>query len=269
MSGEKESGSKSLSFKTNCKLNSAGCRINVAVKDGRIVGVEPNAADAEAGLCTRTEGLIEWEYKDRLTRPLKRESTGWKEISWDEALDYIAAKLTSIKQKYGARAVVVNTGQALVRNVNRRAAKRFARAFGTPNFTSGDSFCFWSRSIGHTIAFGINDSAANTDFEYSKCIFVIGHNPSESGLQSERRIRAAKARGAKLIVVDPRVIPLAKEADIYTPVRPGTDCALVLSMLNVIISEGLYDREFVAKWTHGFDKLVEHVKAYPPEKVAE
>jgi anaerobic selenocysteine-containing dehydrogenase len=268
MTGVSEARYSLASLKTNCNLNSIGCRVNVTVEDGRIVGVEPNPADIDAGLCTRTEGLIEWEYKDRLTKPLKREDTGWKEISWDNALTFISEKLNAIKQEYGARAVVVNTGQALVRNVNRRAAKRFARVFGTPNFTSGDSFCFWSRSVGHTIAFGINDSAANTDFEYSRCIFVIGHNPSESGLASERRIRAAKAKGAKLIVVDPRVIPLAKEADIYTPIRPGTDCALVLSMLNVIIAEKLYDTEFVAKWTHGFDKLVEHVKAYPPEKVA-
>jgi formate dehydrogenase (coenzyme F420) alpha subunit len=266
----KEVKTDSTFARTGCNLNSTGCRINVEVDKGRIVKVEPNPEDVAADLCTRTEGLIEWEYsKERLSKPLKREATGWKEITWDEALDFIAEKLTAIKEKYGARAVVVNTGQGLVRNVDRRAAKRFARAFETPNFTSGDSFCFWSRAVGHTIAFGINDSMANTDFEYSECIFVIGHNPSESGRQSERRIMAAKARGAKLIVVDPRMIPLAKEADIYTPIRPGTDCALILSMLNVIISEKLYDKEFVAKWTHGFDEFAEHVKIYRPEKAAE
>jgi anaerobic selenocysteine-containing dehydrogenase len=265
----KEVKTDSTFARTGCNLNSTGCRINVEVDNGRIVKVEPNPDDVAADLCTRTEGLIEWEYsKERLSKPLKREASGWKEITWDEALDFIAEKLTEIKKQYGARAVVVNTGQGLVRNVDRRAAKRFARAFETPNFTSGDSFCFWSRAVGHTIAFGINDSMANTDFEYSECIFVIGHNPSESGRQSERRIMAAKARGAKLIVVDPRKIPLAKEADIYTTIRPGTDCALILSMLNVIISEKLYDKEFVAKWTHGFDEFAEHVKAYLPEKVA-
>jgi formate dehydrogenase (coenzyme F420) alpha subunit len=265
-----EAKTDSTFARTGCNLNSTGCRINVKVENGCIVKVEANPEDVASDLCTRTEGLIEWEYsKERLTKPMKREANGWKEITWDEALDFIAGKLVEIRQKYGARAVVVNTGQGLVRNVDRRAAKRFAMAFKTPNFTSGDSFCFWSRAVGHTIAFGINDSMANTDFEYSECIFVIGHNPSESGRQSEKRILAAKARGAKLIVVDPRKIPLAEAADIYTPIRPGTDCALILSMLNVIISEKLYDKEFVAKWTHGFNEFAEHVKAYPPEKAAE
>ncbi len=264
----REAKTDSTFARTGCNLNSTGCRINVKVENGRLIGVEANPEDVAADMCTRTEGLIEWQYHpERLKHPLKREANGWKQITWDEALDFIANKLTDIRAKYGARAVVVNTGQGLVRNVDRKAAKRFARVFGTPNFTSGDSFCFWSRAVGHTIAFGINDSMANTDFEYSACIFVIGHNPSESGRQSERRILAAKERGAKLIVVDPRRIPLAQYADIYTPIRPGTDCALVLSMLNVIISEGLYDKEFVAKWTHGFAQFAEHVKAYPPEAV--
>ena len=250
--------------RTGCNLNSTGCRIDVEVKNGRIVNVNANAEDVADDMCRRTEGLIEWQYaKDRLSKPLKRGPTGWQEITWDEALTFIAEKLSEIKAKYGARAVVVNTGQGLVRNVDRRASKRFARAFETPNFTSGDSFCFWSRAVGHTIAFGINDSMANTDFEYSNCIFVIGHNPSESGRQSERRIMAAKKRGAKLIVVDPRQIPLSKVADIYTPIRPGTDCALILSMLNVIISEELYDKEFVANWTHGFDAVRRTRKGLP------
>jgi anaerobic selenocysteine-containing dehydrogenase len=260
---------RSTLLKTSCNLNSLGCRMNVAVEDGRIVEIKVSPDDVAAGLCERTAGILEWEYsKDRLTKPLKREGSGWKEVSWDEALSLIAQRLEVIKKKHGARAVVVNTGQALVRNVNRRAAKRFAKAFGTPNFTSGDSFCFWSRAIGHTLALGIGDSAANTDFEETRCILVIGHNPSESARASERRILAAKARGAKLIVVDPRVIPLAKKADIYTAIRPGTDCALVLSLLNVIISEKLYDKDFVEKWTHGFEQLSEHVKSYSPEKVS-
>jgi formate dehydrogenase (coenzyme F420) alpha subunit len=260
--------SRATTLPTGCNLNSTGCKVTVAVERGKIVDVQPNSADKAAGLCPRLDGLMEWQYsKERLTKPLKREGSGWREVSWDEALTFVAGKLAAIKEKHGARAVVVNTGQGLVRNVERRASKRFARAFGTPNFTSGDSFCFWSRAIGHSIAFGIGDSVANVDLEYTNCIFMIGHNPTESAKASERRILAAKARGAKLIVVDPRMIPLAKEADIYTPIRPGTDCALILSMLNVIISEKLYDADFVEKWTHGFKELAEHVKSYPPEGV--
>jgi anaerobic selenocysteine-containing dehydrogenase len=266
----KNGSSNSTLIHTNCNMNSQGCRVSVAVENGRIIEVRPAPADVAFGFCDRAGGILEWEYSnERLTKPLKRVGSSWQEITWDEAISFIAEKLDSIKTRYGARAVVLNTGQALVRNVNRRAAKRFAKAFGTPNFTSGDSFCFWSRAIGHTIALGIGDSAANLDLKASRCIMVIGHNPSESARTTERRILVAKDAGAKLIVVDPRVIPLAKKADIYAPIRPGTDCAFILSLLNVIITEELYDKDFVKRWTHGFSNFVEHVKSYPPEKVAD
>lgn len=263
-----ESKSGEIVVRSDCNMNALGCRVSFVLKNGKIVKVRANPDDTAAGLCTRTSGIMEWEYlKERVTTPLKRENGGWKEVTWDEALSFIADKLSAIKEKYGARALVVHTGWPSSRDVNRRAAKRFARAFGTPNFTSGDSLCFWGKAIGHTIALGTGDAVVNTDIENTKCVFVIGQNPSESKRPQEKAIRAAKARGAKLIVVDPRLIPLAKEADIYTPIRPGTDCALVLSLLNVIIKEKLYDKDFVVKWTYGFDKLVEHVKVYSPEKV--
>jgi anaerobic selenocysteine-containing dehydrogenase len=242
----------------------------VVVDNGKITEVRPNPEDEENGLCIRPRSLPEWVYsEERLTSPLKKENGGWKQISWDEALSFISHKLLDIKKNYGARALVVHTGQALVRNVVRRSTKRFCHAYGTPNFTSGDSFCFWSRSIGHSIALGIGDSASVIDLDNTNCILLLGHNPSESSLPAEKGMRAAKARGARLIVVDPRVIPLAKEADIYTPIRPGTDCALVLSLLNVVIEENLYDRDFVENWTVGFDRLIEHVRPYTPEKVEE
>ncbi len=262
-----ESGEKIV--RTSCAIDTrSGCRVDLAIRDGKLVDVQPDPGDDAEGLCIRAPGIMEWVYsKERLTNPLKRENGAWEKISWDDALSIISEKLLNIKENYGARALVVHTGQALVRNVARRAVKRFCSAYGTPNFTSGDSFCFWSRVVGHTIALGIGDSAANTDLRNTNCILVIGHNPSESALQTEKGIKAARARGAKLIVVDPRLIPLAKEADIYTPIRPGTDCALVLSLLNVIIEEQLYDSDFVAEWTVGFDKLKEHVREYAPEKV--
>jgi anaerobic selenocysteine-containing dehydrogenase len=254
--------------RTGCTMHALGCRVNVVVNDGHITQVRTNPEDEKNGLCIRARGLMEWVYsEERLTSPLKRENGSWKQISWDDALSFTAERLLDIKEEYGARALVTHIGQALVRNVARMSAKRFCRAYGTPNFTSGDSFCYWCRSIGHSIALGIGDSAVNTDLENTNCILILGHNPSESSPPAEIAIRAAKARGARLIVIDPRVIPLAKEADIYAPIRPGTDCALELSLLNVIIEEKLYDKDFVANWTVGFDKLEEHVKAYAPKKV--
>jgi anaerobic selenocysteine-containing dehydrogenase len=103
--------------------------------------------------------------------------------------------------------------------------------------------------------------------ENTRCAVLWGHNPNMAAPPEMQRIAAARKKGAKLIVIDPRRIAAAKEADIHIQPRPGTDCALALGMLNVIISEGLYDRGFVENWTTGFDQLAEHVKDYTPEKV--
>ena len=124
-------------IRTGCTMVSPGCRVNIVVDDGKITQVRPNPEDEKNGLCIRPHSIPEWVYsKERLTSPLKRENGIWKQISWDEALSFIAEKLLDIKEKYGAKALVVHTGQALVRNVVRRSTKRFCHAYGTPNFTS-------------------------------------------------------------------------------------------------------------------------------------
>jgi anaerobic selenocysteine-containing dehydrogenase len=104
-------------------------------------------------------------------------------------------------------------------------------------------------------------------FKNTRCVVVWGHNPQQSGIGEEADTLSVQRRGAKLIVVDPRVTPLAKKADLYIQVKPGTDCALALGLLNVIITEELYDADFVSRWTFGFDKLKEHVRKYSPEVV--
>ncbi|GAI55014.1 unnamed protein product, partial [marine sediment metagenome] len=102
-------------------------------------------------------------------------------------------------------------------------------------------------------------------YEDTRCVVVWGHNPRQSKIGEEADILSAQKRGAKLIVVDPRATPLAKRADIHIQIRPGTDCALALGLLNVIIAEELYDADFVNNWTFGFDELKEQVRKYSPE----
>jgi anaerobic selenocysteine-containing dehydrogenase len=197
---------------------------------------------------------------------MKKKDGEWVRISWDEALDTIANKLQQIKKEYGAHSLAVSVGSIGAENIAISAfAQRFRGAFGTPNYFSIEAHCFRARIMARFLTFG---TYPLEDPDSSECIVLWGHNPDASEPPLAARIYKALEKGLKLIVIDPKRIPLAKMGK-HVQLRPGTDCALALGMMNVIISEVIYKKEFVEKYTLGFDKLVEHVKAYPPEKMAE
>ena len=255
--------------KTDCILCVWGCGINAYVQGGKLVKVEGMAEHplSRGGLCPRGEHLVEYVYSpDRLRYPMKRENGVWERLSWDQALDTIASKLTEIKEKYGAHALATYCGSIGVENIELAAfTQRFRGVYGTPNFISVESNCFRSRILARQMTFG-RYIAEEPERERSRCIILWGHNPDNSRWMVGERIREAVASGTKLIVIDPRRIPLAKEG-LHLQIRPGTDCALALAMLNVIIAEGLWDSQFVDQYAAGFDKLREHVKRYPPDEV--
>jgi anaerobic selenocysteine-containing dehydrogenase len=216
-------------------------------------------------LCPKGKALVDYVYSlERLKHPLKRGNGGWKRISWDEALDIIAEKLQQIKESYGAHALAIFCGSIGVENYELAAfARRFRGAYGTPNFLSVESNCYRSRILAHQLTFG---AFLLEEPEKAGCVILWGHDPDNSKMPPASKLYQALERGLELIVINPKRTPLAKRG-IHIPIRPGTDCALALGMLNVIISEDLYDKEFVKKCTIGFDKLAEHVKQYPPQKV--
>lgn len=261
-----ESGSRIA--KTICNMCPTYCGIDVYVEDGKIVGVTGMEEHPNHTLCVKAKAIPELVHSsERLTNPLKKVDGRFEEISWDEAFDLVAAKLSDIKQKYGPQAVVVHIGEPFVFTDTERMLRRFSELYGTPNYTTGASFCAFATIMGQSLTCGTYISP-----HYSvdtRCIIVWGKNPRESFPLEADEVYAMLGRGAKLIVVDPRLTPLAKKADIHAQIRPGTDCALALGMLNVIIAEGLYDKAFVDQWTIGFDKLVERVKEYSPERVEE
>ena len=255
--------------KTICMMCRINCGLDVHVENGRVVDVRsmkehplkvpPN--------CVKLQGMIEWVYsKDRLLNPLKKTNGKFKEISWDEAFEFIANKLSRIKQEYGARALLVHFGSAFIFTPTEQVARRFCDIFGTPNYTSGDSYCFFARVMGFSLTLGAPFILPTYGGE-PECTVVWGNNPPESTPLQVLGISALRKRGGKLIVIDPRVTPIAKEADIYAQIRPGSDSALALGFLNVIINENLYDESFVKDWTIGFDKLVDHVSRFTPENV--
>lgn len=254
--------------KTVCNMCNTRCGIDVYVRNGEIVKVEGMQEHPYNRLCVKAQAIPELVHSsERLTDPLRRVKHGWQKISWDEAFDYIGNKLGEIKQKYGAKSLVVHIGHPFIATHTEKVIRRFTDLYGTPNYTTGASFCFLARTIGHSLTCGAHispDYSANT-----RCMVLWGFNPKESFPVMADDIHASLGREAKLIVIDPRKTPLAKKADIYAQIRPGTDCALALGLLHVIIGEKLYDETFVKQWTVGFDQLAEYVRQYSPERVAE
>ena len=255
-------------YKTVCMLCFQVCGISAYVKEGKLTRVEPMVEHpfSRGELCSRGLNLIPYVYSpDRILYPMMKKNGKLARISWNEALDIIANKLQQIKKEYGAHSVALSVGSIGAENIEISAfAQRFRGAFGTPNYFSIEAHCFRTRIMARLITFG---TYPLEDPDNSDCIILWGHNPDASEPPLAARINKALDRGLKLIVIDPKRIPLAKRGK-FIQIRTGTDAALALAMMNVIINEGIYNKEFVEKYTLGFDKLKEHIKVYPPEKVA-
>ena len=254
--------------KARCNMCHPRCGINAYVEDGNVVKIEGMPEHPWNILCAKGRAIPELVHSpERLVNPLKKVNGAFKEISWDEAFELIAGKLTDIKERYGGRSIVFHVGIPYIGTITEPLIHRWSDLLGTPNYTSGGSLCWLARVLGYSLTVGSN---LCPDYDSStRCVVVWGHNPTVSHPILADHINVLKSRGAKVIVVDPMTTTLAKTADIHACVRPGTDCALALGMLNVIVSEGLYDREFVTQWTVGFDKLAEQVKGYTPERTEE
>ncbi|MFC2032489.1 molybdopterin-dependent oxidoreductase [Chloroflexota bacterium] len=252
--------------KSCCKMCASHCGIDVYVENNQIVKVAGMEEHPFNYLCEQAYAIPELVHSgERLTSPLLRVDGGFRETSWYEALDFIADKLTTVREKYGARAFWAHAGGAFTLSNVQHAVRRFCDVYGTPNCTSNASLCHYARVIANTLTFG---TYVQPDYSAAtKCIIVWGYNPVESHHLAGSTIFSLLGKGTKLIVVDPVATALARKADIHAQIRPGTDCALALGMLNVIITEGLYDQAFVEQWTVGFDKLSEQIKMSTPKKV--
>ncbi len=256
--------------KTACWLCFCQCGIDVYVKDGKITRIEGMKEHPlnRGLLCFKGQQVKDYVYsKERVKYPMLKQNGEWKRISWNEALDIIAAKMIEVRQKYGATAFATCVGESMEARVCTGSwlVSRFMDAYGSPNdYSTG--FCYRSRIQAQNLTYGIGAiHVPNT--ENAKCIILWGHNPDITAPPMGKKVVEARRKGAKLIVIDPKRIPPAKNADIFVQIKPGTDGALILAVLNVIITEELFDHEFVEKWTIGFDQLAERVQSYPPEKV--
>lgn len=249
---------------TDCTLCYHSCGTRLTVEDGRVVKVEGLESHPlnKGQLCPKGAAAIEFVYHpDRVRYPMKRGKRGWKRVSWEQALTEIAAKLTQLKEAFGPDVLGVFAGSIGVENLEMNGlAQRFRAAFGSPNFFSVESVCYRMRIRTRQITFG----KYPTEELDSQLYILWGHNPDESDFPLKLAIQENLARGAKLVVIDPKRIPLADVAEMYVRIRPGTDGALALAMMHVILEEGLYDRDFVEKYTYGFHRLGPHVEKYTP-----
>ncbi len=250
---------------TDCTICYHSCGMNVLVEDGRIVKVEglKDHPLNKGQLCPKGERAMEMVYHpDRLKYPMKRTGTRWERVTWDTALGEIADKLLKLKAQFGPEVLSIFSGSIGVENLEMmQLAQRFKGAFGSPNFISVEGICYRMRIRARQITFG----KYPVEEKDSKLYVLWGHNPEQSDFPLHLAIQENLPKGAKLVVIDPKKYPLAEKADMYIPIRPGTDGALALAVMHVIIKENLYDREFVEQWTNGFDRLVPHVQPYTPE----
>ncbi len=258
-------------YRSVCRICHGGCAARLFVNGGKVVRVKPDP-DSPFNLgrmCVKGLNTPEIMYHpDRLLNPLKRTgprgSNNWKEVSWDEALSEIARKLDQIRGESGRESVALGQGTGRHHYFH---VIRFANTFGTPNwYEPGLANCFIPRITVSNLTYGGYVAADYYGDVQPETILFWGHNPlisnpdGELGYPAERALRS----GAFGIAIDPRRSETARLCKMWLPIRPGADDALALAMIHVIVREGIHDREFVEKWTAGFQELKEHTKDCTP-----
>ena len=262
-------------FKTICQECYMGDGVLVQVKDGRVVKIQgdPESPVTDGDhICAKCRNVVEGTlyHPDRLKYPLKRAGARgegkWERISWDQAVDEISEKMLEVIDKYGPLSFA-----ASVDGWHYTLCCMLMRALGSPNLLKSMEHCEGPGRVMDLAVVGdiCTQFGHGPDTQASKCVLLWGQNPAETHLPQWRWIEEARKNGAILITVDPRGISAAKKADVWLQVRPGSDAALGMGLIKVIIDEELYNKEFVNTWVHGFDQLKERVKDYPLERVEE
>ena len=255
---------------TYCDICFWKCGAIASVRDGVLWKVEGNPADplSRGRLCPRGTGGIGAHFDpDRLKRPLIRKNDRgreeWAEVSWDEAFAYIAKKMHTIKETHGPESVAM-----FAHGIGGNFFKHTLKAYGTPNFAA-PSFaqCRGPRDVGFRLTFGEDvSSPERTDIKNAECLVLIGSHLGENMHNSQvQEFAEAIGNGASVIVVDPRFSVAASKAKFYLPIKPGTDLALLLAWMHVIVEEGLYDKEYVAAHGFGFEQFVASIATCTPE----
>jgi thiosulfate reductase / polysulfide reductase chain A len=252
------------------------CRLAATVDSDRLISVEPDETFPGTKSsypitkgCPRRRNVIEYFYHPgRLNYPLKRikgrgENT-WRQISWDDAFSEIGEKLKTIAHRFGPEAIATTSGTGRTHDEIRQ---RFFNLLGSPNHTGAGQICYGPFCVMSNVLFGWRIFPVVRD--NTKCILLWGGGgPRYWDVFWKSAITARQERGVKIIVIDPRRIDSTKQADLWLQLRPGTDCALAMGMINHIIAKNLYNKAFVEKWCYGFSDLKKRAAQYPVDEVA-
>jgi len=251
---------------TMCEMCVWRCGVLAKVKDGKVVKLEgnPEHPNSRGKLCARGQsGLMNTYDPDRVLHPLirvgKRGEGKFRQASWEEALDLVAKNMLDIKQKYGPEAMLFSS----THNISQPVFENLLYGFGSPNYGTQRSLCFNAMIVANLMTYGMEEPAR--DYGNIKYLILTGRNLTEAISTSETSaLMDLIATGAKVVYIDPRFTKTASKADEWLPIKPGTDSAFHLAMINVIINEGLYNQSFVDAFTTGFDQLSAAVTQYTP-----
>ncbi len=247
------------------------CGMKLHVDGERIVSIEDRENYPAGPLCIKGLATLEELYHpDRLLYPLQRTTpkgspdAGWKRISWEEAYKNIASKLNEVKAKYGPEKVAFFVGDP---KEPRPAVQRLAYTFGSPNFGTESSLCSRATVMASQLTFGLATGGGRPTEDTGTCMIWTRNLANTAPFEMER-LKKAKEKGLKFVVIDPRPTATVQQvADVHLQLRPGTDGALALGLIHLMIKENLFDSDFVSQWTSGFDELAKYAEEFPLDEV--
>jgi anaerobic selenocysteine-containing dehydrogenase len=254
--------------KSVCSVCSAGCAMDVWVEDGVARKVEPSNPQTGGQLCVKGYGYRDYVYRaDRIQTPMRRVgprgSGQWEAISWEEAYQEIAEKLLNIRAESGADAVAFFTGYS---KWYRPVYQRLVHAFGTQNYATESSACFQSMYMANLLTFG---TFPQPDMMHADLFIGWAYNPFYSGNTQKNQLEAFRKQGGRVLIIDPRLTPTARFADILLRPNSGTDGALALFFAHYLIEQEKIDLNFIRQYVHGFPKFKAYVRKFTLEKTAE
>lgn len=259
--------------KTHCCFCGQQCGIQLKVRENRVIGFEPweEFPFNRGMLCPKgVKRYMQSGHPDRLLNPLMRGEHGFRPATWDEALDFTARRIREVQAKYGKDSIAVYGGASLITEKAYLMGKFARLAVGTRHIDYNGRMCMVSAGVAYKLAFGVDRSLIPwSEILNAQVVFVAGANVGDCAPITTDYIWRCRDAGGKLIVADPRMNPISRRADLFLPLRPGTDLVLLMSMLHVVLREGLENRKFIDEHTTGFDAVAESVKAYDPRMAAE